>query len=274
MKYIDYREKLCIGFNDEQIFKALLNRIEIALDLLCNAIKDSYRTHFDFTFYFVITSEKVRYPFSRDIDGVRDNILRSNSINELVLKCVALINMNDDTWKKSEHYSFFKQYFFNALDDLNILFDEKSDADGVFIFPKGAKELDVALVSQPLEWLQAYPKSYSTFCRALKQYANGEYARDVADNFRKALEEFLQEFLGNSKNLDNNKTELFKMLGQKGADPKIAAMIDTLLDQYNTLNNQSIKHNDALDSKYLEFLMYQTGLFIRMIITTCKKEEK
>lgn len=273
MKYIDYREKLGIGFNNEQIFKALQNRIEIGLDLLHKAITNSYYAYPDFTLYFITISENARYPFSCDIDGVRDNILRSNSINELVSKCVSLINLNDDTWIKSDYSSFFKKYFFEALEDLNILFDEQSDENGVFIFPKGARELDVDLVSQPLEWLQAYPKSHSTFCRALKQYSNGEYVRDVADNFRKALEEFLQEFLGNNKNLDNNKGELFKLLGQKGADPKIAAMINTLLDQYNTLNNQSIKHNDALDSKYLEFLMYQTGLFIRMIITTCGKEQ-
>ena len=28
-----------------------------------------------------------------------------------------------------------------------------------------------------------------------------------------------------------------------------------------------VKHNDAIDEKLLEFIMYQTGVFIRMIIS-------
>ena len=80
------------------------------------------------------------------------------------------------------------------------------------IRPKGAKELDTTLVSEPLDWLKDYPKTRKTFCIALKQYTDGVYIRDVADNFRKALEEFFQEFLGNTKNLANDIAEIFKIV--------------------------------------------------------------
>ena len=61
-----------------------------------------------------------------------------------------------------------------------------------FVFPKGAKELDDALVSEPLEWLQEYPKSRKEWVGALKLYANipSENPSEVADKFRKALERF------------------------------------------------------------------------------------
>lgn len=46
--------------------------------------------------------------------------------------------------------------------DLYIPFEVLNDEEGYFIFPKGAKELDNALVSQPLEWLKEYPKAHKT----------------------------------------------------------------------------------------------------------------
>ena len=64
------------------------------------------------------------------------------------------------------------------------------------MFPKGAKELDDALVSQPLEWLNEYPQAKKEWVEALRAYsdATDESASDVADKFRKALERFFQEF--------------------------------------------------------------------------------
>lgn len=74
------------------------------------------------------------------------------------------------------------------LDESHIPYEVLKDQDEYFIFPKGAKELDAALVSQPLEWLSKYPNAHKTFCIALKQYSEGIYIRDVADNLRKTLQ--------------------------------------------------------------------------------------
>lgn len=71
------------------------------------------------------------------------------------------------------------------------------NADGeYFVFPKGAVELDSALVSQPLAWLNQYPKAHTAFVKALREYADAttENSSDIADKFRKALETFFQEF--------------------------------------------------------------------------------
>ena len=38
-------------------------------------------------------------------------------------------------------------------------------------------------------------------------------------------------------------------------------------------DNTEIKHNDKIDEKYLEFLMYQTGVFIRMLVVVKKDSE-
>lgn len=58
------------------------------------------------------------------------------------------------------------------------------NADGeYFVFPKGAVELDSALVSQPLAWLNQYPKAHTAFVKALREYADAttENSSDIAD---------------------------------------------------------------------------------------------
>ena len=147
-----------------------------------------------------------------------------------------------------------------SLKDSYIEYEIIEDKDGCFFFPKGAKELDNALVSQPLEWLSGFPKTRKTYINALKQYSDGEYIRDTADNFRKALEMFFQEFLSNRKNLKNNIAEVFVYLGKNNAEPELPGMIKSLINSYDKLNNTAVKHNDKIDKTYLEFLMYQTGL--------------
>lgn len=101
----------------------------------------------------------------------------------------------------------------------------------------------------------------------MRQYSDGIYIRDVADNLRKALETFLQEFLGNTKNLETNKNEICKYLGEQGVDAGISGLFQPLINAYKNINDRIAKHNDAVDKKLLEFLLYQTGLLIRMVIT-------
>ena len=159
------------------------------------------------------------------------------------------------------------------MKDAHIPYELLYEDDKCFIFPKGAKELDDALVSEPLEWLKDYPKAHKTYCIALKQYADGIYIRDVADNLRKALEDFLREFLGNNNDFNKNKKEVENYLKSQNADSHLITILVSLLNHYYLLNNEVAKHSDKMDKKYLEFLLYQTGIFIRNLITVKREEE-
>lgn len=160
-----------------------------------------------------------------------------------------------------------------ALEDSEIVYDLIEDSDGYFFFPKGAKELDDGLVSQPLQWLIDYPKTKEMFSMALKQYSDKNYTRDVADNFRKSLEMFFQEFLDNKRNLSNNTTLIFKYLGDNNAEPELSSIMKSIINAYDKLNNSAVKHNDTLDKTYLEFIMYQTGIIIRTLIVVKNNKE-
>ena len=75
-----------------------------------------------------------------------------------------------------------------------------------------------------------------------------------------------KEFLVNSKNLEHNIPLIGAYLKEQGASEEIAKILVGLINLYSTLNNKIAKHHDKVDAKFLEFLMYQTGLFIRMLI--------
>ena len=267
MKWIDYRKKLGIGFDDDGKFRMLSNNLQNYVE---NCLGECYDevSHLN---YCQMVGETY-HDYYRPYQHLRRSLEKCESTVELISKIIAVYNtckLVHDGYHlvpKSEILSCLE----DALDKLNVGYEVISDKDGVFIFPKGAEELDRALVSEPLEWLKAYPKTHKTYVIALKQYSEGIYIRDVADNLRKALESFLQEYLGNTKNLETNKNEICKKLGEKGVDPGIAGLFQPLINSYKNINDRIVKHNDAIDKKLLEFLLYQTGVLIRMVLSVDK----
>ena len=274
MDFIDYREKLGIGFNDRELEDMFFNRIFNVLDALYdmnNQISENEYFHF---------CRYTGYPMQHGITagegwGIILQILHKNisSVREFLPYYMFMINCQEDTEHKSWTKEKLKNLVRNCLIESHIPCEVYEENGNYFVFPKGAKELDEALVSEPLEWLKNYPLAHKTYCIALKQYSEGIYIRDVADNFRKALETFLQEFLCNTKNLENNKNEICKYLGEQGVDAGISGLFQPLINAYKNINDRIAKHNDSVDEKLLEFLLYQTGLLIRMVLSVKEKEE-
>jgi len=276
MKNVDYRKKLGLGFNDESKIKMLKIRI---FNLL---------TEFDETkedWELEIDIKKITRNFSDEIGILIPSeyknlqiiyyiICSQKDISSCVYFFVTFLNTLKHEYNDYVIIETLETRFLSALDNMKISYDKSVDSDGIFVFPKGAEELDSALVSEPLEWLKDYPQTKKTYVIALKQYSDGIYIRDVADNLRKTLEAFFQEFLGNKKNLANNINEVFKFLGTHNAEPELAGSIKDLLSKYDSLNNKIAKHNDKVDARYLEFLLYQTGIFIRMLITVKNTDAK
>ena len=261
MKYVDYREKLGLGFNDADKTKMLFNKIIEFLKKANNdySLQDALFGNEDVEYFFLqMVGENTCYNDYRDI---MNSFAKETSIAGIISKFIVLVNLSTTEGRKFL-IDLLKQY----LESLNIAYELIKDKDGYFVFPKGAKELDNALVSAPLEWLRDYPKARETYVIALKQYSEGIYIRDVADNLRKALETFLQEFLGNTKNLETNKNEICKYLGEQGVDSGVSGLFQPLINAYKNINDRIAKHNDAVDKNLLEFLLYQTGVLIRMVI--------
>lgn len=267
MNWLDYREKLGIGFNDIQRTRLFATNIITIL----NKLKDEEEVIINDNEYleFCTTTGTSYVGYCDYFESIVDELsFYDKDSLEFISRYIAFIN----SLSKNEIYEYDRKFFISLaqqhLKKANIPFEVYYDDNkNYFIFPKGAKELDDALVSEPLEWLKNYPKAHKTFCIALQQYSEGIYIRDVADNLRKALEEFLQEFLNNTKNLENNKKEICKYLGEQNVDPGISGLYKPLMEAYKNINDRIAKHNDKVDKKLLEFLLYQTGVLIRMTIT-------
>ena len=129
--------------------------------------------------------------------------------------------------------------------------------------------MDNALISEPLSWLSAYPKTHTAYVKALKEYseATPSNASDIADKFRKTLETFLREFFNNNAPLEKNKVEYGRYLKSQGIPSEITGNMETLLQAYANFMNGYAKHQDATSLNILEYLMYQTGNIIRLLIT-------
>lgn len=269
MKLIDYREKLGIAFCDEE-------KIEIFLAKAYMALSETIQMDIELT-----TSQYNDYCFNAGIKAVPEYYGQYADNSPIVF---AHLQKATDDFKK---FIYYYSVFLNALaknpdtqkrwiDAFNhwasqsgLQFDFLQENDNYFIFPKGAKELDDALVSEPLEWLKAYPQTRKEWIDALKDYSNldSNNASDVADKFRKVLERFFQEFFNTTKTLENLKSEYGNYMKSKGVPPEISNNLETLQQCYTNFMNNYAKHHDKTSENLLEYIMYQTGNIIRLIIT-------
>lgn len=284
MEWMDYRKRLGVGFCDE-------DRANFFIATTLNNIDTSIKKPRDETDFFG------RY----DYEGVSDDeyavfCSMTGTRNEFSLhgRLHQVFEVLDEHSHNIGDFLAYYMAFVNCLQNrakgisqkllLDILdrsfvasklqYAVLKDGAQYFIFPKGAKEMDDALVSQPLEWLMEYPKSYAAFVKALREYteATSDNASEIADKFRKALETFFQEFFGCDKSLENCKGLYGGYLKSQNVPAEISANFETLLQAYTNFMNGYAKHHDKTGLNILEYIMYQTGNIIRLMITLKQAE--
>ena len=198
MNWLDYREQLGIGFSDEKKIQYFLTKIfnvleDMKPDMSIQISEDEYYTFCNTTG----TSMKHGQLYGEGYSLILST-LESHSCNfkDFIAHYMAFINCQDDDRLKRWTKQNFKNLLCNLLEESHIPFDLIEDEQGYFLFPKGATELDNSLVSQPLIWLNDYPLTKKAWIKALKDYSEATEltASETADNFRKALERFFQEF--------------------------------------------------------------------------------
>ena len=220
MDWLDYREALGIGFSDHEKSKYFLNKIFIALYLSPTApvIQITDVEYFEFanmTGTSLTEFLGIGWGYQSIFKILEKN---TDSLNHFLPYYIAFINCQKDYPIKKYTREYYAKLLCQMLDESHISYDLKIIEDKYFLFPKGAKELDDALVSQPLEWLKDYPNSKTAFIKALKLYSDADEhnASEIADSFRKALERFFQEFFKSAKTLENLKSEYGAYLKGKG----------------------------------------------------------
>ena len=272
MDFIDYRKKLGIGFDDRELEIAFFHR-------MWNAIDNYYEMRNQMTIneYYEFCME-VAYPINHAVENsnVWHEVIRifnsnNRTIREFLSYYIFFVNCQNDNQADSNRYTKEEliNLVCNCLKNTHIPYELKKEENNYFIFPKGAEELDNALVSDVLIWLKEYPLSHKAFVKALKEYSKltDDNISTVADLFRKALETFFKEFFDSSKSLENLKSEYGNYMKSKDIPNELRSNFETLLQSYTSFNNGYAKHNDKSSKDALEYIMYQTGSLIRFIIT-------
>lgn len=278
MDWLDYREKLKIVFCDEEKLRFFFTKTFNILRSFENEAslyfgENAYFNFCNMTGTQMSRSNRYNGEFRLAVDVLSKH---TNSLEDFLAYYMAFSNSFPDDKNAEWRCEHLHNMIENMLAQSHIPYEIIRDKDGAFIFPKGAEELDVALVSQPLSWLSAYPKANTAYIKALKEYseATPDNASDIADKFRKTLETFLREFFGNSAPLEKNKVEYGRYLKSQGVPAEITGNMETLLQAYANFMNGYAKHQDATSLNVLEYLMYQTGNIIRLLITLKPAESK
>lgn len=141
-----------------------------------------------------------------------------------------------------------------------------STSSGYKFYPASERFLDEKLVIDILNWLSKYDKAKEQFEKALQLTLKGQNSRQVVDCLRLSLELFLKQYLNNSKSLENQHDILGKKLSEKNISVEVRNMFIKLLDYYEKYNNEHAKHDDSTNEEELDFLIYLTGNFLRLLI--------
>lgn len=145
-----------------------------------------------------------------------------------------------------------------------------SSVNSLIFYPAGAKLLDEGTVNDVLDWLKNYPKVAKYFEEALKIYMDGDRGkyRNLLDNLRFALEQLLKEVLSKNKSLETlTKEEVLSWLGQRGIHKQLVNLYHQLVfGPYRLYQNDAVKHGEAFSEKEIEFMIYLTGTFMRLLL--------
>lgn len=275
MEWLDYRKKLGIGFSDSEKYKLFCRKMYNHLEGI--AREKSVGIHVqEYYKYCNMCGIEVNYDICSDpdkgVDRFRDclSVIRSKDycIESFLAYYVAFINSMDAKYHKNNEKEKLVRLLTNKLNESQIAFEIIKDEGDILVFPQENPELDCRLVSEPLLWLEEYPLSHKAFVKALREYANlnDDNASDVADKFRKALETFFQEFFGKDRSLENLQGVYGEYLKEKGIPKEIRQSFNTVLQMYTNYMNAYAKHHDKANTNALEYIMYETGNIIRLII--------
>ena len=84
------------------------------------------------------------------------DVLRSHekTFKDFISHYIAFVNAINTTGHPVFNRQEYADFAISHLEEAHIPVDLIKDGDEYYIFPKGAKELDANLISEPLRWLE------------------------------------------------------------------------------------------------------------------------
>lgn len=151
----------------------------------------------------------------------------------------------------------------------SVSFNIVNRGEEVIIYPHGDEFLDKGIVDYVISGLEKYPNAAKPFDQALKIYQSGDTAqyRNLLDSLRLALEQLLKNILSNEKRgIEKLNNELKEWMREKKLHSNILTLYSNLLSDYTHYQNDAVKHNEKYSLDEVEFMIYLTATFMRLII--------
>lgn len=138
------------------------------------------------------------------------------------------------------------------------------DKKGNYItYPQGEPMLDEKVVERTLLSLDG--KSASEYEKALREYVSGKW-NESSNATRLTLEEYLRQYLNNTKGLEANKKTIGSVLKEAGVANHFR---NSIINQINTLDshyNPGSKHgSNTQGAVEAEYLIYSVGVIVNTL---------
>jgi hypothetical protein len=116
-----------------------------------------------------------------------------------------------------------------------------------------------------LDKLTICPAAQEVYKSGITKYCSRQFERNVLDDMRLALELLVKQILGNGKSLEHQTEALCAKL--KGYHTELRNLIKLTIDYFCKYQNQYVKHNYAVDSTELDYIIEQTSAIINFLVT-------
>lgn len=276
-RMLNHYQRWNIKLNEEEEFEKLRNRLIYELDKVWSVAFNDYEVR-------DIFGEIQRNLFRLYGDQYSPQsehyiiykINNSRTLKDLATALQFLFLSIPERAERAEKIELVKQVLAEVIKDVfdlspmvGIGIKIAKRGNSVIVYPEGAKLLDEGAINDVLAWLEDYPTVAKHFEQALTIYMSGEKEkyRNLLDNLRFSLEQLLKKILQNRKSLEKQKEELLKWLKGKEMHQQIIDLYNQLVFAcYVKYQNDAVKHNEDYSENEIEFMIYLTGTFMRLLL--------
>lgn len=126
--------------------------------------------------------------------------------------------------------------------------------------------IDQNLIVQTRHWLDEFPEVKKLYEGAIQKHTHGVFTRNALDDLRLGLEKLAQALFGNSKSLENQVPALGAFIKARRGSRELANMFEKLIDYYTKYQNTYVKHDDAVITAEVEFILEITSSFMKHLV--------
>jgi len=125
---------------------------------------------------------------------------------------------------------------------------------------------ETELIQKTKHWLSNHPASLKQYESALYKYESGIFERNTLDDIRLSFELLVRDLLGNDKSLENQLSGISEILDKAGTSIELKNMVHKIVDYYTKFQNNHVKHDDAVNSNEIEYVIELTSVVMKFLI--------